>query len=230
MVATRQKAKGAKSLDRKPRKGQAEAATQRAHRKKFANSRNALQRTADLAFLARWRLRGLNLDALHIKLNEHLSGLRKVSRAQVGVDLKAVDQAWREEREQNITHLRDRELARLEADEHELVEAWEKSKKNQGKRRVKQVRDGTVDKKGVFAGDEKTEKTFDDADSYGDPAIYAQILAVRSLRAKICGWTAPVRVQHSGHDGGPLPVGAGAAPIINLTIAAPRDGEAVAVA
>lgn len=222
------KTPGAKSLDRRPRKGQAEAATQRAVRHKFANSRTALQRSGDLAFLTKWRLLGLTLPALVEKLNGELptAGRPKLSRAQIAADLKAVDNAWRAERQANIEALRDRELAKMDVQERELWNEWEKSKKATGKRYTQVIEDGTVDKKGKFTGDRKTVKSLTDSDSYGDPAIMAQIGAIQDRRGKICGWIAPQKIQAVGPDGGPLPVGAGAVPIINLTINAPRPGEA----
>lgn len=220
---------GSNSLHRRPRDKRAEAATQRPNRKKHANTRTALQKNGDLAFLTKWRLRGLALDALVEKLNESITaaGRPRLSRKQVALDLKCVDNAWRAQREADITVLRDRELAKLDADEAELLDAWENSKLKQGSKRIKRTRDGKVtagkgpagDPVEVFTGDEKREETVETSDSYGDPAIYAQILAVRKLRAQICGWNAPQKVQHSGPDGGALPVGAGAVPIVNVTIA-----------
>lgn len=220
--------KASMSLDRKPRNKRAEGATQRAKRKRHANSRTALQRTGDLAFLTKWRLRGLTLDALIEKINEGIiaAGRPRLSRSQVAMDLKAVDVAWREQRQSDITVLRDRELAKLDADESELQDAWDKSKRPTGKKFKQVTRDGTVDAAGIFSGDEKTVQGFTESESYGDPAIMAQILRIREIRAKLCGWTAAVKVQHSGHDGGALPVGAGAAPIINITIAAPPPPDA----
>lgn len=213
------------SLDRRPRTKRAEAATQRPDRPKHANSRTALQRTGDLAFIAKWRLHGLPLDALHEKLNESLAGTRTVSRAQVGFDLKEVDAAWRAERQVAIETLRDRELAILDAMQSELWDAWEKSKLPRKMRRVKQFRDGSADATGNFTGREKTERVFEESDSYGDPAIMGQLLRVSELRAKICGWLAPQQVRHAGPEGGPVAVGAGAAPIVNVFIA-PRPQEA----
>lgn len=219
-------------MDRRPRAGRAEKATQRRVKKKHANTRTALQRSGDLAFIAKWRILGLPFDALLQKLNAALAeaGRTRLSRAQFGYDLKDVDDAWRAERAENITNLRDKELAKLDVQEAELWEAWEKSKKAQGQRKVKQTQDGNVDPKGIFAGKQKTEKTFTDADSYGDPAIMAAILRLGERRDKICGYGAAVKVNHAGHDGGALPVGVGGSPIVRVIIAAAPEGEGQAPA
>lgn len=220
--------KGIRSLDKKPRRLRAaEGATQRPQKKKFANTRNALQKTQDHAFIARWRHYGLPVDALVVKLNEHLVSINrpKLSRAQIAADLKQVEDAWRAEREFHVTHLRDRDLQKLDADELQLVEAWEKSKLPTVKKKFKNVTAGAPPKEGEAAPAGRTERAGEEVSSYGDPAIYAQILRVRELRARICGWLAPVKVTATGPDGGPMPVGAGAVPIVHVTIAPPPPGE-----
>jgi DNA-binding transcriptional MerR regulator len=212
--------KGTKSLNRRPRDGRYEAATQRPDKKKNANCRTALQREKDLAFIARWRNYGYALDAIHQKLKAECEegGRKPISRHQVYLDLKAVDKAWQEERQKHVETLRDKDLARLEADEFQLVEAWEASKKSLTKQKVKQS--------GNTADGTKTEKTFETVSNYGDPAIMGQILRIRELRAKICGYAAPQRIEHTGADGAPLPATV-AAPIINVTIAPPPQAEAM---
>jgi len=163
----------------------------------------------------------LPLDALHEKLNESLAGTRTLSRAQVGFDLQKVDDAWRAERQTTIETLRDKELGKLEEAERELRDAWEKSKLPRKMRRVKQFRDGTADAAGNFTGREKTETVFEQCDRYGDPAIMGQLLRIIELRAKICGYYAPQQARHASPDGGPLPVGTVAAPIVRVFIGSP---------
>jgi hypothetical protein len=183
-----------------------------------------MQKTADLAFLAKWRSRGEPLDTLHERINLHLQPAgRKLSKTQVYEDLKLVDQAWRDAREKDVTTLRDGELAKLDIDEAELLEAWEKSKTAQIRR--KNVNSGRTGADGGFIGTKDTVQTVESSDSYGDPAIMAQIMSIRRHRAALCGWIAPQRVQHAGHDGGALPVGTAVAPIVTVTIAPPPEAK-----
>jgi hypothetical protein len=198
------------SLDRRPRHKRAEAATQRPCRHRNANSRTALQRSGDLAFLAKWRMHGLSLDALHEKLNQSLGGARKLSRAQVGFDLKAVDGAWREERAHDIAHLRDMELAKLDVLERELWEAWDKTKEPLERRHLQIVKSGRAG-----GGNRKTTKLVTTDERHGDVAIMAQILRVIEIRARILGIAGPQKVEQSRPEG----AGLVSAPIVRVIIA-----------
>ena len=42
----------------------------------------------------------------------------------------------------------------------------------------------------------------------GDPAFIGKILDVHDRRARLLGLDAPVKQEHSGPDGGPIPLGA----------------------
>lgn len=206
------------SLDARQRP--ADKATQRRDKPLHANSRTALQRTVDLAFISKWRVLGMSIDAIAEKLNAELAGTRVISRAQVGHDTKKIDNAWRAERAQSMEKLKERELARLDTMEAELWASWERSKLD-AERLMKQVtEDGKVGADGKFVGDRKTVQSVLKHKQNGDVAIMAALTRISDQRSKIYGFAAPVKMEHTGTDGAPLPASA-IAPIIHVTIAAP---------
>lgn len=207
-----------------------DAATQRPDRPLRANSRTILQREADKAFMVKWRARGLTGEALMEKLREHLSiqiPQRTISRAQFFADQKAIDSLWRQRNLETLDQMRNRDLMRLEAVEAELWEQWERSKTPFSKTVDTFTQKGQAEAgaPGAAAPGPKVGPTIHRAktteERLGSAEIMALILRVQEQRARLCGYAAPQKVQHSDPDGKPLATGPAVAPIIQITIAPP---------
>lgn len=170
----------------------------RGHRK-----RNKAQVDADRLLVERWHLSGKTVPTII----ELLAGMRPytLSESQVYADINRLRARWREEAIVERTTAMGEVLRSLRRQEEELWAAWERSKEG--------VTRTTLSKSARPAGTEggsateREVKTGVKESSAGDSTYMRLILDIQQERAKLLGLYAPVKQEHSGPNGGPIPVG-----------------------
>ena len=116
-------------------------------------------------------------------------------------DIQVLLKQWRAERLEDTDMAVQSELAKIEWQESELVDAWEKSKENYQKRIRKQKgRPGTgVGKNGSLDNNAITTTELENTDqqviSFGDASYMAVLVRLREQRIKLLGLNAPDKLK-----------------------------------
>ncbi|WP_231464744.1 hypothetical protein [Pedobacter sp. Leaf132] len=138
--------------------------------------------------------------------------LETYSLSTVKKDVDSLKAEWKEARIAEMDDAINHELYKINLQERELWDAWEKSKSDQKLTSKKQKGitgktkavgpNGLVDTdKIVTTGIEKTEK---DEINYGDPRYQAEITKLGQERRKLTGMYAAEKKELTGKDGAPL--------------------------
>jgi len=105
----------------------------------------------------------------------------KLSRQQIGFDLKTIQKRWRESTTINIDEAKERELSRIDELERTYWEAWEKS----CGQRTKTSKEATGGENGRSRASVQTEEML------GNPAYLSGVMSCIQERSKILGIYAP---------------------------------------
>lgn len=152
-------------------------------RKSTSFRRTKDQRTRDLAFCSDLFLKGYTYREILVKLNKRNEregfGYTITLRA-LYLDIQKMLVEWKRDRLENIDDYITQELRKLDLIEHELWEAWNKSKSI--KMRVKKGRN---------------HKSYEIVEESlcGNPRYLELLLTVQQRRAKLLGLDAPVKVD-----------------------------------
>jgi hypothetical protein len=173
--------------------------------------------------------RSLKAAELHLQGLPHRAIAKRlgVGVATVHRDLKAVHARWQDIAVQSRDAWVSKELARLTLVERAAWKAWRASQKDREVITVKKT-------------DEGTERTVRREGQAGDPAFLRRVLDCIARRCELLGLNAPTRQEHTGPNGGPIPLAAvqltdeqlyaiaqgGSQGVIE---AAPREDESTAV-
>jgi hypothetical protein len=171
----------------------------RGHRK-----RNKAQVDADRLLVERWHLSGKTVPTII----ELLASQRPytLSESQVYADINRLRARWREEAIVERTTAMGEVLRGLRRQEEELWAAWERSKEGVTRTTLSKSVKPAKSEDGATATDREV-KTGVKESSAGDATFMRLILDIQQERAKLLGLYAPVKQEHSGPNGGPIPVG-----------------------
>jgi hypothetical protein len=136
--------------------------------------------------------------------------LKSYSLSTVKGDVDSLKKEWKEVRIEDMDAAINHELYKINMQERELWEAWEKSKADQ--KLTSQKKKGTtgkgkaVNKKGELAETDKIittdiERTEKDEINYGDPRYQAEITKLGQERRKLVGMYAPEKREVTGSLG-----------------------------
>lgn len=141
---------------------------------KHAPKRTPFERERDLETVTSLYLRG--------HTQQQIADQLKLSRQQIGYDLKEIQQRWREAGIDNFDEVKQRELAHIDQVEREAWAEWERSKTKKFSKANKR-KEGEAEK-GPYS--ETAEETKEE-DLLGDPRYLQIINSCREHRMKIFG-------------------------------------------
>lgn len=141
--------------------------------------------------------RSLKVAELHLTgmpqkaIAKHLG----VGVATVNRDLKAVHARWQQFAVESRNAWVAKEIERLNLVEREAWRGWRRSQKDKEKTAIKKTDTGT-------------ERTITREGQAGDPQFLRRVLDCITRRCDLLGLNAPQRQEHTGPNGGPIPLAA----------------------
>jgi hypothetical protein len=171
-----------------------------------ANKRTPAQKAADMLFIERHALRGRTLRQIAELLEKERGGLYKISHAQVSQDLKKLKALWLDDAKEMVGHEKQRELRKLDVLEVEAWDAWDRSKQTVTRTTLSKKQQAAAKNETGTGGGATETKSAVQVSQVGNPAFLDKILAVSDRRAALLGLNAPVKNEHSGPEGSPIPI------------------------
>lgn len=142
--------------------------------------RTKFEREDDYVTITRLYLQG--------KTQQEIADELKLSRQQIGFDLKTIQRRWRESTTINIDEAKQRELSRIDELERTYWQAWERS--------VEQRTRTSTEK--VSGENGRSKASVQKEDMLGNPAYLAGVMDCIKERCKILGIYAPEKQEQSG--------------------------------
>lgn len=155
---------------------------------------------------------------LFSKTQQEIADELGLSQPTVARELKIIESEWQESARADIDAIKARELAQLELLEAEVMEQWERSKKDYEKRVVEDKPPGARGGGGKSAKIERGGQC-------GDPRYIQAMVSIKDRKAKLLGIDKPAKTALTDPDGNELPQG----PVI-VALPAQLDAEAWAQA
>ena len=181
--------------------------------------RSKFERERDLSIIADLYRRAQTQQGIADHLNKLYYSDRPITQQQVGYDIKIMVGRWRKSAEQSIDERKAIELARIDLLEREYWDAWERSRRNAETVTIRRKRPASImdspddatleieyDEDGNPVEELLDEREYKITGQVGDARYLAGVQWCITKRCEILGINAPVKLQHSGKNGGPLEV------------------------
>lgn len=190
--------------------------------------RNSIAQERDLELISKWRIQGKSLAAIGQLLASVHGRPKPYDHSVIGTAMRKIEERWKAAATANHDAYIRQEVAKLDLQEAELWEAWEKSKQDTTTQSIATTEDDDAppdekkepEKRGRGRPPLKTKKTLAKKTGHGNSAYMQLILQVQQRRAKLLGLDAPDKAP-TAPDGTPIVPQTHQMPAVNIIIAAP---------
>jgi hypothetical protein len=131
------------------------------------------------------------------KLKEVTNADYTLTQQQISYDLTYIKKQWKKATIENVNKAKMRELEKLKAYERMAMKGWDNSVQDTENHKRKVKND---------SGEQSKEIQVETRQRIGDPRFINSLVKISQHRARIMGFEAPQKHEHTGEDGGPIKI------------------------